>query len=191
MTEAPAVAPLPVDAPVEYTEPKGQLPDMSKLNDILANIGKKAFVLTYDTRSQTMSSSFVFDEPVPFPVFKAVIINSLESFVADYTSMVLAIADAADRAQRRIIPGATGKKESVLSPDKAFNLITRCHNRADHAAARLGEFKGGQFECLLPTAEIVKGNHPQLPDHEINTFESSPYKNGILFIGYHPGYEGF
>lgn len=136
------------------------------------------YILSLDTKTLEASDYHHFEDPISLVVFKAVLVNTLDSFVANYASAVMQIVQASEEVRKRIVPG-----RAVLDAQTGMSIIARAQARLDHAFTRLAEWDGtAPFQVLLPYAElsysedVIIGKPPQ-----VDTNNCKPYVNGILF----------
>jgi len=135
------------------------------------------YIMSLDTKTLEASDHHHF-EAIPLVMFKAVLVNTLDAFVANYASAVMQIVQASEEVRKRIVPG-----RAILDAQTGMSIIARAQARLDHAFTRLAEWDGSTpFQVLLPYAEIsyseevIIGKPPQ-----VDTNNCKPYVNGILF----------
>jgi cytosine/adenosine deaminase-related metal-dependent hydrolase len=133
-------------------------------------------IIAFDTITATESSRLDFDEQPELLVFKSALVNTLEAFVSEYASNIMAIVQECEevRARRR-----AGK--IIMDVQSGLQLVGRAQSRLDAAYYEISRWDGEKpLTILLPYAHIETATTKDGVEH-IDTTTSKAYVNGMFF----------
>lgn len=148
------------------------------------------YIMTFDSRDLAVSDHAAFhstpDDPLSLLKFKALLINTLDNFVAEYSETVMQIAQACAKLEK-IPPGQRLGKPIILDVQSAIQLIQRAHMRLEMIIQDVMKWDGkSPFSVMVPYAvvaerDITPGDIIGQP-RELDTAHCRPLVNGMIFL---------
>lgn len=153
----------------------------TRANEII--VPESAYIMSYDTKALRISDYHHFTEEVPLTIFKAVLLNTLDQFVAEYCESLWQIATACEEIKKR---GPSINEKIVIDYQTAMQLIGRSQARLDQAITDIARWDGSTPICtMLPYTELAfqefKPGDIIGQKQKLDTGNCKPMVNGMLF----------
>lgn len=142
------------------------------------------YMFSYDVRDMRVSDGLDKVATTDLTVFKGILVNTLENFVAQYAEQVWQLVQVSAQIEKKQRGG-----RQVINNQFGMRLISIAENALVEAETRLMAWDGKSvFSALLPYAEIgivpesedMKAPFMQ-PAGQIDTLNSKPRAIGMLF----------